>query len=102
MRRALYRGRAKARDPEEVCAGGWETMAVASDGCWANAIIRTVRPVGSLSPQTILGRIQSQTCFLANPDVARLLPTADTCAAVCTPPRTGSQHVSGGGTVTWL
>lgn len=100
MRRALYRGRAKARDPEEVCAGVWETMAVASDGCWANAIIPTVRPVGSLSPQTILGRIQSQTCFLAKPDVVRLLHTAATCAAVCTLPRMGSQHVSGGGT--WL
>lgn len=100
MRRALYRGRAKARDPEEVCAGVWETVAVASDGCWANAIIPTVRPVGSLSPQTILGRIQSQTCFLAKPDVVRLLHTAATCAAVCTLPRMGSQHGSGGGT--WL
>lgn len=58
-------------------------MAVALDGCWANAIIPTVRLVGSLSPQTFLGRIQSQTCCLAKPDVVRLLHTVLLCARCC-------------------
>lgn len=39
-----------------------------------------MRLVGSLSPQTFLGRIQRQTCCLAKPDVVRLLHTVLLCA----------------------
>lgn len=89
MRRAFYRGRAKARDSGEVCTGVWETNGGGLDGCRANAlfiIIPTVCFVGSLYLQTILGRLQSQASFLGSPDGVCLFHTVGNmrcCACAC-------------------
>jgi hypothetical protein len=82
----------------------WETNGGGQDGCSSDAHIPIVWFVASLYPQTFQGSIQSQTTFLARPDVVCLLHTIATCTSMGMlwwRSRLVSRQQSGSGTWLW-